>query len=234
MLQRWRFHDGAVMLAETQTAGRGRAGRTWVSPPDVNLYFTVILRTSARDPGALSYVAPLAIAEAIEATASAHGTSLQVDLKWPNDAQIEGRKVGGVLVENTVTPEDEPVALVGVGINVNLDPSLYPEIADVATSVREALGFEVHREVLLARFCDAFERLFEEASSGSRRPFEVWKQRLVTLGRKVVASGGGRELRGLAVDVNADATLVIETADGARHTVEAGDVTLSGSRLLGR
>jgi BirA family biotin operon repressor/biotin-[acetyl-CoA-carboxylase] ligase len=230
MLQRWRFHDGAVMLAEAQTAGRGRAGRTWVSPPDVNLYFTVILRTSGRDPGALSYIAPLAIAEAVEATAAAHGTSLHVDLKWPNDAQIGGRKVGGVLIENTTTPENEPVALVGVGINVNLDPSIYPEIAEVATSVREALGFEVHREVLLARFCDALERLFEEASSGSRRAFEAWKQRLVTLGRDVVASGGGREVRGIAVDVNADATLVIETADGVRYTVEAGDVTLSGSR----
>ena len=229
MLQRWRFHDGAVMLAETQTAGRGRAGRAWVSPPDVNLYFTVILRMQGRDERALSYVTPLAIAEAIEATAAAHEASVYVDLKWPNDAQIDGRKVGGVLVEIAHSAEAEPVALVGVGINVNIDPADYPEIAGIATSVKQALGFAVHREVLLARFCDSFERLFEEACSGSRRPFEAWKRRLVTLGSEVVATGGGRELSGVAVDVNHDASLVIQTPDGARHTVEAGDVTLRRS-----
>ncbi|HWC29032.1 MAG TPA: biotin--[acetyl-CoA-carboxylase] ligase [Dehalococcoidia bacterium] len=227
MLQRWRFQDGAVMLAETQTAGRGRAGRSWVSPPDVNLYFTLILRLTDRDPRSLSYVTPLAIAEAIEATAATHGGSLHVDLKWPNDAQIDGRKVAGVLIETATSPEDEPVGLIGVGINVNVDPAAYPEIADIATSVKAALGFEVPRETLLAAFCDHFERLFEEAASGSRRPFEAWKQRLVTLGREVTATGGGQALRGVAADVNPDGSLVIETPDGVRHTVEAGDVTLS-------
>jgi BirA family biotin operon repressor/biotin-[acetyl-CoA-carboxylase] ligase len=228
MLQRWRFQDGAVMLAESQTAGRGRDGRSWVSPPDVNLYFTVILRTGERDPRLLSYVTPLAVAEAIEATATAHDAALRVDLKWPNDAQIDGRKVAGVLIETASSPEGEPVALVGVGINVNFDPAAYPEVADIATSVKQALGFEVPREVLLARFCDQLERLYEEAASGSRRPFEAWKQRLVTLGSEVVATGSGRELRGVAVDVTDNATLVIETPDGVRHTVEAGDVSLSG------
>jgi BirA family biotin operon repressor/biotin-[acetyl-CoA-carboxylase] ligase len=227
MLQRWRFQDGAVMLAESQTAGRGRAGRAWVSPPDVNLHFTVILRLGGRDIRSLAYVTPLAIAEAIEAMAASHGASLHVDLKWPNDALIEGLKVGGVLIETATSPDGEPVALIGVGINVNIEPEKYPEIAGIATSVKAALRFEVAREVLLAQFCDHFERLYEEAASGSRRPFEAWKQRLVTLGSEVVATGGGQELRGLAVDVNADATLVIETPDGVRHTVEAGDVTLS-------
>ena len=227
MLQRWRFQDGAVMLAESQTAGRGRAGRAWVSPPDVNLHFTVILRLGDRDPRSLSYVTPLAIAEAIEALATSKGASLRVDLKWPNDALVGGLKVAGVLIEAATSPEDEPVALIGVGINVNIDPAAYPEIADIATSIKAALGFEVPREVLLAVFCDQFERLYEEAASGSRRPFEAWKQRLVTLGSEVVATGGGQELRGVGVDVNDDGTLVIETPDGVRHTVEAGDVTLS-------
>ena len=132
----------------------------------------------------LSYVTPLAIAEAIEDVASQHGAELHVDLKWPNDAQIDGRKVAGVLIETAETQDGEPVALVGAGINVNMDVASYPEIADIATSVKQALGFEVHREVLLAAFCNHFERLYEEATSGSRRPFDAWKQRLVTLGRK--------------------------------------------------
>ena len=119
------------------------------------------------------------------------------------------------------------MALIGVGINVNLEPGKYPEIAGIATSIKAALGFEVPREVLLALFCDNFERIYEEAASGGRRPFEAWKQRLVTLGSEVVATGGGQELRGVAVDVDEDGALVIETADGVRHSVEAGDVTLS-------
>ena len=228
MLQRWDLQDGAVMLAETQSAARGRAGRSWVSPPDVNLYFTLLLRVGNRDMRALSYVTPLAIAEAIEEIASRHGAELQVDLKWPNDAQIGGRKVAGVLIETAEALDGEPVALAGVGINVNLDPESYPEIAEIATSVKQALGFEVHREVLLAAFCDHVERLYEEASSGSRRPFEAWKQRLVTLGREVNATGGGQTLRGVAVDVTDAGALLIETPDGVRHSVEAGDVTLRG------
>ena len=228
MLERWDVRHGAVVLAESQTAARGRAGRSWVSPPDVNLHFTLLLRMGGRDMRLLSYVTPLAIAGAIEELASKHGAELRVDLKWPNDAQIHGRKVAGVLIETAESQEGEPVALVGVGINVNMDVEAYPEIADIATSVKQALGFELSRELLLAAFCDHVERLSEEAASGSRRPFEAWKARLITLGREVNATGGGRTLRGTAVDVTDDGALVIETPDGERHTVEAGDVTLRG------
>ena len=228
MLERWDVRHGAVLLAESQTAARGRAGRSWVSPPDVNLHFTLLLRMGGRDMRLLSYVTPLAIAEATEDLASKHGAELRVDLKWPNDAQIHGRKVAGVLIETAESQEGEPVALVGVGINVNMDVEAYPEIADIATSVKQALGFELSRELLLAAFCDHVERLYEEAASGSRRPFEAWKARLITLGREVNATGGGRTLRGTAVDVTDDGALVIETPDGERHTVEAGDVTLRG------
>jgi len=228
MLERWNVQHGAVLLAESQTAARGRAGRSWVSPPDVNLYFTLLLR-GVTDMRPLSYVTPLAIAEAIEEVVARQGAELHVDLKWPNDAQIDGRKVAGVLIETAESQEGEPVALVGVGINVNMDVAAYPEIAGIATSVKQALGFELPRELILAAFCDHVERLYEEAASGSRRPFEAWKQRLITLGREVSASGGGQTLQGTAVDVNDDGALVIETPDGAKHTVEAGDVTLSGS-----
>ena len=228
MLERWNVQHGAVLLAETQTAARGRAGRAWVTAPDVNLHFTLLLRIGDHDPRLLSYVTPLAIAGAIEDVAAKHGASLKVDLKWPNDAQIDGRKVAGVLIETAEGQEGEPVALVGVGINVNMDVEAHPEIADIATSVKQALGFELPRELVLAAFCDHVERLYEEAASGSRRPFEAWKQRLVTLGREVTASGAGQPLRGMAVDVTDDGALVIETPDGARQSVVAGDVTLNG------
>jgi len=227
MLERWRVTSGALLLAESQTAGRGRAGRAWVSPPDVNLHFTLMLFPLPAGLRPLAFFTPLAVAEALEAVAARRGASLHVDLKWPNDVLLDGRKVAGVLIESATGPEGQEAALVGVGINVNLDPRAYAEIAEVATSVKEAIGFEVERELVLAAFCDRFEALYEAAAAGSRAPFEAWRGRLVTLGRDVVASGGGRELRGRAVDVTSDGALVIETPDGRRTTVEAGDVTLS-------
>ncbi len=225
MMERWRFANGTILLAETQTSGRGRAGRAWVSPPDVGLYFTLTLSLPSADPRPLAYVTPLAIAEAIEDLAARNGATLHVDLKWPNDALIGGKKVGGVLIE-MAEKDGEPVALIGVGINVNLATADYPEIAGIATSLRDVLGYEVPREELLAAFCDHFEERFEESKTGSRAPFEAWKQRLVTLGSEVVATGA-ETIRGVAVDVNDDGTLVIEQPDGTRRTVEAGDVTLA-------
>lgn len=228
MLQRWRSPNGTIVLAETQTAGRGRSGRAWVSPADVNLYFTLSLYP-VEDPRPLAYVAPLAIAEAIEEIATRYNGVLRAMLKWPNDVFLNGKKVAGELIETTQTENGETVALVGVGINVNLDPDGHPEIRDIATSMKDELGFEVPREEVLAAFCDHFEALWEEAKAGSRAPFAAWKSRLITLGAEVTAHGARDDLRGRAVDVRDDGALVIETPDGRHVTVEAGDVSLNGT-----
>ena len=228
MLERFRLTNGALMLAETQTAGRGRAGRNWVSPPDVNLYFTLILTPAPEDVACLAYVTPLAVAHAIEEVASLKGVALRPDLKWPNDLLIDGRKVAGVLIETTSTGDGRLVALVGIGINVNLDVAEYPEIAEIATSLKAALGFTVAREEVLAFVCNHFESLFEAAKSGDREPFREWRDRLINLGRPVTANGTREPIEGIAVDVGDDGALIIEQSDGHRVSVEAGDVTLSG------
>jgi BirA family transcriptional regulator, biotin operon repressor / biotin---[acetyl-CoA-carboxylase] ligase len=228
VLTRWGAASGTILLAELQTSGRGRAGRRWVSPPDVNLHFTLTVHP-VDDLHPLAYVTPLAIAEAIEEIAARSGDEPRVDLKWPNDAQIGGKKVAGVLIETATTQDGEDVALIGVGLNVNIDVGAYPEIAGIATSIKETLGHEVPREELLALFCNHFEALWEQAKAGdSSAAFEAWKSRLVTLGAEVTATGS-EVLQGRAVDVLRDGTLVIETAHGERVSVEAGDVTLSPS-----
>jgi BirA family biotin operon repressor/biotin-[acetyl-CoA-carboxylase] ligase len=229
MIERFRLGEGAIVLAETQTAGRGRAGRTWVSPPDVNLYFTLVLQPEADEARCLAYVAPLAIAHAVEDVAAANGVTLRADLKWPNDVQIEGRKVAGVLIETTQNAAGRLFAFVGVGLNVNLDVAAYPEISDIAVSLRDACGFTIHREEVLAAFCNHFEALYERARKGDNAPFMEWRSRLVNLGRPVIANGAIARIEGVAVDVDADGGLVIELADGSRTIVEAGDVTLSST-----
>ena len=232
MLQRFRLESGAVVLAEAQTAGRGRAGRHWVSPPDVNLYFTLVIYAQPDGARPLAYVTPLAIALAAEEMAAAAGRTLCADLKWPNDVLVGGKKLAGVLIETTETGSGEQVALVGVGINVNLDVAAHPELAGVATSLKKALAVEVAREELLARFCNHFEALYEQALAGNQAPFQAWRERLVTLGREVVATGARETIRGVAVDVDEDGALVIAQAGGRRVRVEAGDVTLSGRQDL--
>ena len=229
MLERFHLDSGAVVMAETQTAGRGRADRSWTSPPDVNLLFTLVLITdSPQQQRSLAYITPLATALAVEEIAATHADSVRADLKWPNDVQIDGRKVAGTLIETTQSSSGEPVALIGVGINVNVDVSLYAEIAEIATSVKNAAGAEVPREKLLASFCNHFESLLAEVDSGSKAPFQAWRSRLVTLRREVTASGAGQPVQGIAVDVDKNGALLIEKPDGSRVQVEAGDVTLRG------
>lgn len=223
MIQRFNLQNGALVMAETQTAGRGRLGRNWVSPPDVNLYFTIVLYPSESGLRPLPYVTPLAVARAIEDVTSARGYNLEIDLKWPNDVQIGGKKVAGVLIE-TEHGLERPVAFVGVGINVNLDVSAHPEITDIATSLLAATGTHMPREEVLSGFCNHFELLYEEAKGGSRRPFEEWKARLITLGQQVQARMPGGVVEGLAIDVTDEGILVIELTDGRRVLVEAGDV----------
>lgn len=227
MLERFRLTNGALLLAETQTAGRGRAGRAWVSPPDVNLYCTIVVTPSAEGVRCLPYVTPLAVAQAVEEIASAEGVSLHAALKWPNDVQIDGRKIAGVLVESTSAADETLVAFVGAGINVNLDVEAHREISSIATSIKREVGVEVYREEVLASFCNHFEALYEAASSGDRAPFESWRSRLINLGREVTAHGPREDVQGIAVDVTEDGALVIERADGRRVTVEAGDVSLT-------
>ncbi len=216
---------GTIVLAEQQTAGRGRAGRQWVSPPNVNLYFTLLLFPPPDVLRPLAWVTPLAVALGVEDIARAQETELTADLKWPNDVFIEGRKVAGVLIE-TESIGERFVALIGVGINVNLDVDDHPEIREIATSVKEHVGLAIAREEMLAAFCNRFEPLWEESLSGSRRPFEEWRKRLITVGRRVVAEPISGRVEGTAVDVDHEGALIIETPAGRRVTVEAGDVLL--------
>jgi BirA family biotin operon repressor/biotin-[acetyl-CoA-carboxylase] ligase len=211
------------VLAESQNAGRGRAGRAWVSPPDVNLYLTLILFPPLQHLRSLAYVTPLAVARAVETFTAQKGVPVRAEIKWPNDVLIGGKKVAGVLIETEHAPE-RVVALVGVGINVNLEASRIDEIADIATSLKEATGVDMPREELLAVICNEFEPLYEEALAGSREPFETWKRRLMTLGREVSVLAPDASFEGTAVDVEEDGALVVVLADGTRRRVEAGDV----------
>jgi len=214
--------EGTVAAADEQTAGRGRLGRTWVTPPAVNLASTTVVRPQRSVLRDIAMVAPLAVCHAIQDVVGIHP-----DIKWPNDVMIGGKKVAGVLIEvpESTATDAAPVVLVGCGINVNFDPRQYDEIRDIATSVRVECGHDVDREALLAAYLSHFERHYDDARAGESMR-DRWRERLVTLGQPVHASWPGGEVDGIAVDVDESGALIVRPPSGFPVIVEAGDVTL--------
>jgi BirA family biotin operon repressor/biotin-[acetyl-CoA-carboxylase] ligase len=212
--------DGTVILAEEQAKGRGRFGRAWVSPAGKNLYLTLVIRPSVDRLRSLSMVTPLAVALAVE-----DSTGLTPRIKWPNDVLVNGRKLSGILIESEIAGESVEYALVGAGINVNLDIEQTPEIAGIATSVKREQGRETSREALLVAFLNRFEQLYQGAPK-SDTVLEQWRDRLDTLGREVRVTFRDQVYEGLADDVDRDGNLILAQPDGARRVIEAGEVTL--------
>jgi BirA family transcriptional regulator, biotin operon repressor / biotin---[acetyl-CoA-carboxylase] ligase len=211
---------GMIVVADEQTRGQGRRGRHWVSPPG-NLYVTLILRPAAWNARTLAMVAPLATCEAIDAVANVRSS-----IKWPNDVLIEGRKVGGVLIDVHLGRDGIEYALVGVGINVALDPSQHDAIRGIATSLAAESGENVSRERLLATFLNRFEKLYAAAVLDDS-VYDAWRARLETLGRQVRVQFGDGVEEGVAEDVDADGNLLLRRADGSVIALSAGDVTLA-------
>jgi len=213
--------EGTVVLAGRQTAGRGRLGRSFISPRG-GLYFTVILRPALEHLRPLPIIAALAVARGLEQVAG-----LRTALKWPNDVLVGGRKVCGILLESELTGQNVNYVLLGIGVNVNADTSAYPEIAAIATSAAVEAGRPLSREALAAAVLNELEELYLAAQAG-RRVLDEWRARLETLGRRVRVTWGETVEEGLAEDVDGDGSLILLRPDGSRVTIAAGDVTLRG------
>jgi BirA family biotin operon repressor/biotin-[acetyl-CoA-carboxylase] ligase len=210
--------DGTVVVADTQTAGRGRRGRVWHDEPGDSLLMSVIVRStlSVADLPKLSLAAALAVAEAIEAT-----TGLHARLKWPNDVLVNGRKLAGILLESRIVAE--PIVVAGIGINLR-QQSFPEELAPAATSVDLEAGRAVGRGELLEAVLDAFDRWRIRLEREGFAPLrERWLELADTIGRQVTVG----EHAGIAVDLACDGALVLQEAHGLRHVV-AGEVL--GSR----
>ncbi len=208
---------GTLVLAEEQTAGRGRKGRSFFSPPGENLYFTMVLRLPAELQRVLPVAAPVAVCEAIR------DEGVDARIKWPNDIWIGERKVCGMLIDAESTPEGM-VAFPGIGINVNGDPTVNPELVDIATSIYRELGQAVKREELLARICNGLELLLLETPESEvvRR----YRSLSMIVGRHVtVTLDTGPSFDGIAEDIGADGSLLVRR-DGVLETVTAADVTV--------
>ncbi len=218
--------EGAVVLAELQTAGRGRMGRTWEARAGRNLTFSVVLRPSLPPErfGLLTLAASVAVAE----TVASFTAPLDAEIKWPNDVLLEGRKCCGMLLESSFSGQKRPTVILGIGLNVNQD-AFPPALAERATSMLLATGRRTPRApllaALLARLEPAYDRLVHDGGAAVRQAYEA---RLSGLGRRATLylSGTRAPVRGVLAGITETGALRVETGDGLR-LFHAGEVSFS-------
>jgi len=217
--------EGTLVIADYQNRGRGRLHRDWVAPAGSGLLMSLIFRPelAAHEFQRLTMLCGLAVAEAIELQ-----TGLQAGLKWPNDVVIAGSKVCGILSEIEFEGPKVSFAVVGIGMNVNLDPALLPaDLPLTATSLSRELGAEVARLPLLQSLLQKIEERYSTLGTDQSLHRE-WAARLVTLGKPVTVSGIVPALEGIAEGVDVDGALLVRLAGGRLEKVLAGDVSVRG------
>ena len=213
---------GEIVIAEEQTQGKGRRGRAWVSPKGQNLYFSVILRPDLPPHVApeLTLVAAVALAETIE------DSGLKATIKWPNDVQVGGKKVGGILTELSAEVDVIHFVILGMGVNLNIAAADFPpELKDIATSLSEAKGARVSRSLFAAALFTRLEEWLDLHQEQGFAPVrDAWKKYASTLGQEVLVKTEGKELQGVAEDVDERGALLLRLPDGKLERVLAGDV----------
>jgi BirA family biotin operon repressor/biotin-[acetyl-CoA-carboxylase] ligase len=218
--------EGTLVIADEQMAGKGRLGRRWLAPPGTSLLMSLLFRPHFLAPyqaQRLTMICSLAVVEAIEAV-----TGLATAIKWPNDIVVQGKKAGGILTELGAIGEHLDYAVVGLGLNVNLDFGVgetMGELAATATSLSQELGREVSRLALLWRILKNVEGRYQRLRAGEL-PHDEWASRLVTLDHHIVVDTPQGVVEGWAEGVDADGALILRTRCGERQRVLAGDVTL--------
>jgi len=216
---------GTLIIADEQTAGRGRSGRTWVTPPMSAIAMSLILRPTA--PAHLhltqiSLLGGLAVLEGIK-----RATNLTPQLKWPNDVLINGKKVAGVLAESLFVGDRLEAVIVGMGVNVNAAPPSDLKLEYPATCLADALGRHVDREALIAAILESFDARYSQL--GTPLLTEAWSAHLAMKGQEVQVVGITDTIRGRLEGVTGEGALLIRLASGEIKTILTGDVHLRGT-----
>ena len=215
--------EGLVVIADVQTAGRGRMSRTWTSPPGRDILFSVLLRPDVTDLPKMPLVAGLAVARTLDAF-----TDQPVTLKWPNDVRVADRKISGSLVESG-SSKTGYFAIVGTGVNVNMDAVAHPEIAEIATSLRTLTGESVSRREVMRKLLFEMDRIYSSPEQMGRLVSD-WSSRLETIGQEIDVRWGREFIHGVAEGVDETGRLLLRDGGGELRLLEAGEVTtqLSG------
>jgi BirA family biotin operon repressor/biotin-[acetyl-CoA-carboxylase] ligase len=220
--------DGTLVIADRQTAGRGRQGRSFFSPAGRGLYLSLLLRPRMPADRIHHHVFAAAVAVA-EAASAVLPRESRVEIKWPNDVLVAGRKLSGINLPVQLEGERVVSAVLGVGVNVNTRIQEFPEeLRALATSLYAAGGREVDRARFAERLLEGLERWIDRLRAGDfPGVLDAWRARLALLGERIRIAGPGvsRPREGIARGVDDSGALLLETAAGLERVL-AGDVSL--------
>jgi BirA family transcriptional regulator, biotin operon repressor / biotin---[acetyl-CoA-carboxylase] ligase len=213
---------GTLVVAEQQSGGYGRHGRTWFSPAGFNIYCSIIVRGKSQTLSLAQWlswvplVTALAVAEATQQVAA-----VPLSLKWPNDLLLQDRKVGGILCESTLTTVDGPIVIIGIGLNVNIPSPSFPEdLRPIAASLIEAIPQPIDRNQLIAQILWELEQCLDELQShGSTRLRQAYMACCATLGRRVkIVFANDQHILGTAEALSADGALQVRLLSASPRT----------------
>jgi BirA family biotin operon repressor/biotin-[acetyl-CoA-carboxylase] ligase len=210
--------EGTAVIAGVQQSGRGRLGRSWLSP-EGGLATSIILRPAMPVLPLLPAISALAVFRTVK------WLGIEAGIKWPNDILIGGRKVCGILIEHGLINGEVCYSIMGIGININFNTGLYPEIAGLATSLSIELGYELPVGQVALRLYTELEDLYLQ----SAKPDVIlgeWAANMTTIGRRVKVQSGNSVIEGVAETLNRSGHLVLRLDDGSAQVILAGDVSL--------
>ena len=218
--------EGLLAVAEEQTGGKGRRGRSWVSPPGTGIWMSLLLRPKVEPQKAsmVTIVAALAMTKAMEKI-----TGMEIRIKWPNDVVLNGKKVCGILTEMSAELEEIHYIIVGIGINANTE-SFPEDIQDRATSIYLESGKKVERAAFIAEFCVQFEQYYERFLEMGNLAFlkEEYESYLINIGREVKIIKKKEERVRKALGINELGELIVAKSDGTTEIIFSGEVSVRG------
>ena len=220
------YPEGVVVFAESQSAGRGRQGRKWISPANKGLWFTILLRPKV----SMQMVSQLTILSGVAVVAALKkSTGLPLFIKWPNDIQCRDHKIGGILVEAGLGKQGMPYAAVGIGLNVNMEKADFPEeFRDAVSSLKLEAHKFLHPPTLAVDMLFEFARCYTLLLEGDFADLlEEWVELDQTLGKQIsLVHQDGHRIHGLAANIDPDGALLLRTDDGRIERIVAGEVSL--------
>lgn len=219
--------EGTVLVADSQSGGRGRLGRTFLSPSGVGIYLSVLLRPACM-PGELMHLtcgSALAACNAIEQTAG-----FRPGVKWTNDIVYRKKKLAGILTELGLNQDGSTAyAIIGIGINCTQKPEDFPpELRGIAGSLKMVSGREIDRALVAAKMIEGFYEMNRGLLQKKSQMISDYRKDCITLGQEISVVRNGFNRHGKALDVDEDGALLVAYEDGSMETFNSGEVSVRG------
>jgi BirA family biotin operon repressor/biotin-[acetyl-CoA-carboxylase] ligase len=222
------FTEGTIIIAEEQSAGRGRLGRYWVSPRGKGIWMSIMLKPDIlpADAPKLTIVAAYAVVNAIWSCCN-----LESRIKWPNDIVAGGKKLCGILTEMSAEADEIKYVVIGIGINANLGVDDFgPEVSSIATSISIESGRDISRKALVASVLREFEKAYKdfERTGSIKFLLDEYKNKSAVLGKEIRIISRKEEITGLAIDISEEGHLMVRLGDGSVREIMSGEVSVRG------